>query len=184
MAPADLGDGIRGRRRRRRPPPLRARVRATPGIVRVGPPDRARGPPRSAPGPTGPASRSGASGWAMPASTSRRASRPVSVRHRSVGQQGAQYRRAVGAQRDEPTRLSADQDRAAGEDAHRPVEDQPEPRGHGGHRERPPSTGMTAPVSGSLSFPASHTRVSATSSGVSRRPMGCCSAKDRVSASP
>ena len=46
-----------------------------------------------------------------------------------------------------------------------------------GHRPRPPSTGSTAPVIPPVPTPASHTRAAAISSGSSRRPTTCWSAK-------
>ena len=79
----------------------------------------------------------------------------------------------LGRQRDQPPGMPTDQDGPVPEGPHRPVEDQPESLRQRGHNERPPSTGITAPVRAPLSTPASHTSAAATSSGASRRPTGC-----------
>ena len=185
MAPAHRRRWPRGRRRRRRPPPP-----AVPA-----PSDGQASVERAAPIVHGHhhGQRRGA-GSAIPVRElgvghARRrpvVGQPAGVgRHRSVGQQGARVPRAPSALRVisrpgcpptrtvPPAKMRTDRSRTSPE-PRRQRRSQRQAAVHRDHR----------PGHGSLSVPASHTRVSATSSGVSRRPMGCCSANDRVSASP
>ena len=106
------------------------------------------------------------------------------VREEAPREQGGEGADPVPAQRDQPSRVAADEDTALLEPAHRPVQFDPEPVGQRGHNERPPSTGITAPVSPLLSGPASHASAAATSSGASRRLIGCWSANAAEASSP
>ncbi len=94
-----------------------------------------------------------------------------------TGHQRHQGVDAAAGQCQQPTGMTTGQDRPVPEGADRPVEYQAESRRKSVHRARPPSTGITAPVTPPLSGPASHTRAAATSSAVRRRWTGCWRAK-------
>lgn len=106
--------------------------------------------------------------------------KPVTfVAHRHPGQQVVRDGRTGGSEPEQPQWRSAPDHVSSG--ASVPVPHQPEAHRHRRHTDSPPSTAMTVPVMPLLSGPASHAMAAATSSGSSRRPIGCWPANSAMS---